>query len=232
MTALVLALAAAVGLLALLVAGVLRSHAEILRVLHELGVEQDDLFGPGGQPVPGPALARRPGVAVTDVAGSTPAGGAVHVGVVGAPHPTLLAFLSTGCAACTPFWEGLGGRPLELPDPATRVVVVTKGPEAESPADVTALAHPDVKLVMSTAAFEEYRVPATPYFVLVDGPTGTVAGEGSAAGWAQLTGLARRAGRDRRARRRFADRQRDTDAELAAAGLEPGDPALRPRPRA
>ena len=41
MVVLVTLLAVAVGLLSLLVAGLLRSHAEILRSLHELGVDLD-----------------------------------------------------------------------------------------------------------------------------------------------------------------------------------------------
>ena len=41
MTALVVALAVVVGLLTVLVIGLLRSHADILRALHELGVDLD-----------------------------------------------------------------------------------------------------------------------------------------------------------------------------------------------
>ena len=41
MVALITLLAVAVGLLSLLVVGLLRSHAEILRALHDLGVDLD-----------------------------------------------------------------------------------------------------------------------------------------------------------------------------------------------
>ncbi len=229
-TALVVVLAVAVGLLALLVAGLLRSHAEILRILHGLGVTEDEVLGrdTAAEPVP-----VRPSAApAADVAGATPQGGAVRVGVVATGQPTLLAFLSSGCATCGPFWDRLGEADLDLPIGDPRLVVVTRGPERESPPAVAALAPPGATVVMSTSAFVDYSVPATPYFVLVDGPSGRIAGEGTATSWEQLGGLLGRAAADAgfaaRARRRFADRIRDTDAELAAAGIEPGDPTLYP----
>ncbi len=229
-TALVVVLAVAVGLLALLVAGLLRSHAEILRILHGLGVTEDEVLGRDHDPKSIPARpASRP---ATDVSGATPQGGAVRVGVAATDHPTLLAFLSSGCATCGPFWDGLGDADLPLPLGEPRVVVVTKGPERESPPAVAALAPNGTTVVMSTAAFEDYTVPATPYFVLVDGPSGRIAGEGTATSWEQLAGLLTRAAADAgyatRVRRRFGDRMRDTDAELTAAGIEPGDPTLYP----
>ncbi len=111
------------------------------------------------------------------------------------------------------------------------MVVVTRGPDAESPAAVGALAPGGVRTVMSDQAYADYAVPATPYFVMVDGPSGRVAGEGAAVNWRQLAGLAGRAAGDSALaarRRRHRARLRDTDAELAAAGIEPGDPSLWP----
>ncbi len=228
-TALVVALAVAVGLLALLVAGLLRSHAEILRILHGLGVTEDEVLG-RRPPAAAPAPVRLSGAQAADVTGTTPQGGAVRVGVVATDHPTLLAFLSSGCAGCGPFWDGPG--PTALPPGEPRLAVVTRGPEQESPPAVAALAPPGVTVVMSSEAFEDYAVPATPYFVLVDGPSGRVAGEGTATSWEQLAGLLGRASADAghaaQARRRHGARLRDTDAELAAAGIEPGDPTLYP----
>ncbi len=229
-TALVVVLAVAVGLLALLVAGLLRSHAEILRILHGLGVTEDEVLG--SRPPAGGVPVRLSTAAAADVTGATPAGGAVRVGVLAAGQPTLLAFLSSGCATCGPFWDGLGRADLPLPPGDPRVVVVTKGPEQESPPAVAALTPPRATVVMSSEAYEAYGVPATPYFVLVDGPSGRVAGEGTATSWEQLAGLLGRAAADAghvaRARRRHLDRLRDTDAELTAAGIEPGDPSLYP----
>ncbi len=236
MTALVVVLAVAVALLALLMAGLLRSHAEILRILHSLGVTEDEVLGgaaPGDAlaPVPGTEPPGRTAAPAADITGTTPGGGAKRIGVVAAGHTTLLAFLSTGCQACRPFWDGPGD--LALPGADPRLVFVTKGPEAESQAAVAALAAGDIPLVMSSDAFARYTVPATPYFVLVDGRSGRITGEGTATTWTQLAGLLGRATADAghasaRRRRRFADRMRDTDAELAVAGIEPGDPSLYP----
>ena len=53
------------------------------------------------------------------------------VGVVGAPEPTLLAFLSSGCLTCREFWETFADPSLDVPGGA-RLVVVTMSPEDES----------------------------------------------------------------------------------------------------
>jgi hypothetical protein len=156
MAAVAVALALVLALLSVLVVGLLRSHAEILRALHDLGVNLED-----GAPAPArraPAVSRHapartaPGVApprgaeplgaAADLTGTLPRGGAARVAVVGVDHPTLLAFLSTGCGTCGTFWEELRAGVSVLPDPATRVVVVTNGPETESPAAVAELAPP------------------------------------------------------------------------------------------
>jgi hypothetical protein len=274
-SAVVATLGAAVGLLAVLVIGLLRSHAEVLRRLHELGagVYDDDLpLAAGGagtrSPValgPRPDIRTRPGVAgpsgerdapgaaeAHDIAGVSPAGETVAVGIVGAPHLTLLAFLSSGCATCAGFWRAFAdGVADDLPGPGTRLVIVTRGPESESPAEVRRLAPPAVTTVMSTVAFDRYDVPVNPYFLLVDGPRGRVIGEGAAATWAQVADLLRRAAADhgavpatgsarraggggvdrRRARVSELDsRQRDAlaEAELLSAGIGPGHPSLYP----
>src|SRR5689334_488563 len=110
MTALVVTLAVVMALLVVLVAGLLRSHAEILRTLHDAGLAHD----PAAPDAPAPR--RRAGAApavppsgpspeASDLSGVTPYGDAVAVGVVGATEPTLLAFLSSGCLTCREFWE-------------------------------------------------------------------------------------------------------------------------------
>jgi len=73
---------------------------------------------------------------------------------------------------------------------------------------------------MSSDAWQDYRVPGAPYFVLVDGATGRIAGEGSAQTWHQVTSLMGSAGGD------ASPRERLVDAELGAAGILPGDPWL------
>src|SRR3974390_271691 len=102
-----------------LVAGLLRSHADILRALHQLGAGVGDpsVDGDGAgrhQGVPvrmGPTLPPERGAAAHDVAGVTPAGDALAVGVARAGHATLLAFLSSGCTSCQTFWQALSGDP-------------------------------------------------------------------------------------------------------------------------
>ncbi len=229
--AILLAQTVSILLLGLLVVGLLKSHGRLLKVLHDAGFdvgtrEQD----PHGGRIEAPA---RTGKAAVDVAGTTPAGSAVSINLTDAGHPTLLAFLSTGCASCQTFWAGMSQAEKDLPGSATRLVVLTKGPEAESPGRIIELAPPSVKLVQSTQAWEAYEVPVTPYFVLVDGGTGRVAGEGSATSWAQVNSLLGQAladiSVDRSRPVRFGRRGEETaDQALGAAGIGPEHPSLRP----
>lgn len=249
MTVLVVLEAVVLALLALLVAGLLRSHAEILRALHDLGVgpgahDSDESVATGVPRVPALARSasspeRAPG---QDVVGESPTGGAVVVGIAGAPQPTLLAFLSSGCITCHGFWETFADPRLALPGGA-RLVVVTMGPEAESASAITGLAPDHVLVVMSSDAWDEYGVPGSPYFVYIDGAAGTIVGEGTAPDWAQVMSLMTNASDDgalaastsandarkgRAARRRLDDREREAraDAALLSAGIHPGDPRL------
>jgi hypothetical protein len=248
MAILVTVLAAAVLLLAVLVAGLLRSHAEILRALHELGA------GVGEEPASATTPNFRvqqglpgPGAAVTeahDIAGTTTEDEAIAIGIVGAQQHTLVAFLSSGCLTCQAFWRAFA-KPerLGLGD-GTRVVIVTKSADEESESALRELAPGEVPVVMSSAAWADYGVPGSPYFVHVDGPEGRVVGEGAATSWEQVASLLGQADADRRAHRRSrrrgghneasrlhpADRDRAdlVDRELLAAGIAPGDPSLYP----
>jgi hypothetical protein len=228
-TVLLAVLTAAVAALAVLVVGLLRSHAEVLRRLHELGAGlYDEATGPPAHAAP----RGEPAGTAHDLAGVSPAGEAVAVGIVGAPRPTLLAFLSSGCATCAGFWEAFAGDIMgDLPDRRTRLVVVTRGPEHESRSEVARLAPPGLTTVMSSAAFDDYGVPASPYVVLVDGPSGQVLGEGAAASWPQVANLLRQAVADQAAARRSEEpgtRGRDArvESDLVAAGIGQGHPSL------
>ena len=248
MIALVVAQTVVVALLGLLVVALLRSHAEILRRLHEI----DPVGGSevrGGQHEHGPTpvdFGVRPGVALPretetpayDVAGVSAAGEEVALSLVGAPRSTLLAFLSSGCMTCLDFWHAFARDDHRLPD-GIRLVVLTKGPEQESASRVAELAPPGVQVVMSTQAWVDYQVPMAPYFLLVDGPAGIVRGEGAASSWRQLVDLMGQAladskpGRDRTRRPAgAAERESRIDGELLAAGIRPGDPSLHPDPDA
>ena len=215
----------AIILLAILVVGLLRSNADVLRALHELGATEP------GTPASGRrrrhAAPEREGTA-PDVTGSTLTGSAVHVGVTGAQHPTLLAFLSTGCSACVSLWDGLKTGVGRIGSDDTRIVVVTKGPEAESESKLRELAPDGISLVQSTEAWFEYEVPVSPYFVLVDGPSGSVIGEGSAGSWGQVSSLMTQALADAGTVKldRLDNGEFRADAELRRAGILPGDPSL------
>jgi hypothetical protein len=208
-------------LLVILVAGLLRSHAEILR---RLGPAEED----GEQPMPAPAARAATGGerAAPALSGQTPSGDALALdfasGAAGAP--TLLAFLTTGCTTCAGFWETLAER--RLP-PEVRTVIVTHGADRESPSRIRKLAPPRIPVVMSSAAWTEYHVPGAPYFVLVDG---AVLGEGVATTWQALASLVTDAIEDRHAGDGgdAGARGQRVDRVLAAAGIGPEHPSLYP----
>ena len=227
------------ALLAVLVVGLLRSHAEILRRLHELGAGAYDDHGletPRLRTQPGVAEPRSVATPAHDVAGTSPSGSAVAVSVVDRPHTTLLAFLSSGCLTCGNFWNAFAqGEGEHLPGLDTRLVIVTKGPEAESPSAVQNLARGPAQTVMSSQAWADYEVPVSPYFVLADGRTGRVVGEGSGTTWSQVRDLLEQACADagfrtpsgrRRDRLDGPGRERLADEELRRAGITPGHPSL------
>lgn len=257
MTGLVIAEAVAIALLALLVAGLLRSHADILQALHELGAGQQpeqwredsapaaastaqvvsELDFPGvrdGIAPPRSIDVTDAATRVADIAGITPWDESIAVGVSG-EQSSLIAFLSTGCGTCAGFWDELnqpaGAR---LPE-STRLVIVTKGEDEESISALRRIAPQEVSVIMSSQAWADYEVPGSPYFLLIEG--GRVTGEGSGSTWQQVRALLGQASDDnevRRSRRRTAagmggrDRADRIDRELSAAGILPGDPSLYP----
>lgn len=225
MTTVILSVETAVlVLLTLLVAGLLRSHAEILRRLHELGsgLDDDGSAEPERRSIDLRADGSDSFGAAADLDGAGLRDDAVHVSVVGARHRTLIAFLSSGCLTCQVFWQAFADpRRLDLPDDI-RLVVVTKDPQEESISALLKVAPRDAAVVMSSAAWTDYRVPGSPYFVLVDGPAGRVRGEGTGAHWDQVKNLLRQAADD------AGDDGREVriDRELLAHGIAPGDPSL------
>lgn len=239
-TVLVVLLAVVVALLVVLVAGLLRSHAEILRALNRLGVDLDPDREPGTTTARPSSAPRSDSRRAADLAGTTPDGDALSIAIVGARQPTMLAFLTTGCTTCASFWEAFADDThLRVPGGA-RLIAVTKGEEAESPARLRKFAPPEVPVVMSSAAWDDYDVPVAPYFAYVDGESGTIVGEGAANTWDQVVSMCEQAIADagftpqRRQRRRRGSidgraREARADAVLRAAGIEPGDPSLYPR---
>ena len=201
-----------------LVAGLLRSHAEILRRLGPAGE------GPAldvAPPSAAPARAAHGEQPATALAGPTPDGDAITLDFAAAGEPTLLAFLTSGCSTCAGFWETLGEP--RLP-PGVRVVIVTHGTEHERPAALRRLAPPGIPVVMSSQAWKDYRVPGAPYFVLVDE---AIRGEGAATSWPAVGSLVSDAIEDQRGSGGSA-RAAAAEHKLAAAGIGPDHPSLYP----
>lgn len=250
MGAVVAVLAVVTALLAVIVVSLLRSHADILRALHEAGVRVDGHAAPGTRidrsvaaaevagriPEEGRALAAR----ALDVSGVSPSGDAVSISLTAAPR-TLLAFLSSGCLTCQELWTTIDteGQP-GLRRLGARLVVVGKGPAEESPSALAELESTSAPTVLSSEAWAHFGVPVSPYFVLVDGSERRVIGEGAGRSWSQVVRLLEQSIADaadpvptepRTTRRGFLtgrDRERRADRALIEAGIEPGDPRLRP----
>jgi hypothetical protein len=228
MTAVVIIEGLVIVLLAILVAGLLKSHAEILRQLDALGVTEEGTITLGSAQTR-PKTTGFERAPATTLSGVTLDGAATTVSLEQGRGNTMLAFLSSGCLSCQTFWKELGGD-FEPPTPATRAVIVTKGPESESPSRIRELAPSRVPLVMSDEVWQSFKVPMTPYFMLVDG-AGMVIGEGAAASWKHLLGLLRQSAADATSIDLTNPSKKDPpDRQLKAAGVLPGDPSLYESP--
>lgn len=239
MTALLVLESVILAVLCVLVAGLLRGYASVLRRLHEL--DSGALPASPGSPPPfrtadgviEPAHqieGRDEWAESHDVDGITLRGEIVTVRTVGVPQDTIIAFLSSSCEGCTGFWQELADRAWAVPS-GSRLLVVSKGPDEESPSVLEQLCPPDVDLVMSSQAWVDFAVPGSPYLVVADGRTGRVKGEGSGSSFSQVGGLIQqsvadgahpavvKADSDRR-------RARDVDRVLLSAGIGPNDPSL------
>ena len=263
MLAAVIAEGIAILLLGILVLGLLRSHALILKALHELGagleLEKDAGTGvttatTGGTPAgPGPVpvelesgvvpATRQDSTTAHDIVGTDLDRAEQTLTLTTPGSRTLLAFLTSGCSVCQTFWDEFQSA-VDVPgDGALRVVA--KGPEEESLTSLRTLAG-NLPVVQSSAAWVDYDIPGSPYFVYVEG--GQVTGEGSATTWPQVRDLMAQAVADGAEARAATGREgpgaligdalgrgdRDSipriDEELFAAGVHPGDPSLYTSP--
>lgn len=213
------------ALVALFVVALLRSHAEILRRL--AAIEARDPRPAATPSAPSPNAASAP---AHDLVGETLAGDAVKLALGPGSPSTLLAFMSSGCSSCAPLWESLRDDTARVPT-GMRVVIVCKGAESESVTRLAELAPTRAELLMSSAAWREYSVEASPHFVLVDGRSGRIAGRGSAASWEQLATLVSQAASDADPgaaawRGSSASRAARAEEALARAGISAGHPSL------
>ena len=153
MSVLLVLLGTVVALVALLVAGDLRTGGGLRRDLRA------HASSPGRE---------RERVPIVEMVGTTPGGAPTTIDLAGGGRPTLLAFLGSTCVSCHDLWRGAdradreGRRDL-------RVVVVTRGPGAESARRVAKHAPRLVPVVMSDDAWNAYGIGVAPAFVLVDG---------------------------------------------------------------
>jgi hypothetical protein len=124
-----------------------------------------------------------------DVRGVTVDGEPALVELERPDRPTLVAFLSTTCGICLGLWEQLRDRDLS----GVRTVVVTKDPAVEDVQRAAGLARSgSLPVVMSSEAWDDYEVPGSPYFLLVDGTPATVVAEGEASTWDAVQRIAER----------------------------------------
>jgi hypothetical protein len=256
MLAVVIAEGVAILLLGVLVLGLLRSHALILKALHELGagleLEKEagtgvTLATSGGKPGPVPVelesgvvqATRKDSTRAHDIIGTDLDRVEQRVTVTTPGTRTLLAFLTSGCSVCQTFWDEFRGQ-VDVPGDGA-LHIIAKGPAEESASSLRGLAG-DRDVVQSSGAWVDYDIPGSPYFVYVEG--GVVTGEGSATTWAQVRGLMAQGVADSEDARSAAGRagpgllvgDRDDlsriDAELLAGGVRPGDASLYRAPDA
>ncbi len=170
--------------LTILVLGLLRSHALILKALHDLGAGLDlETSARTAKGSPGPVpVELESGVVAPDREPGSRAPALADRELTGR---SLLAFLSSGCAVCAGFWSEFA-QPVDVPGDG-RLVVVAKEDDEESPSALAKLVPPGLDVVRSSLAFEEFEVPGSPYFVYVE--DGEIIGEGSATSWARVSDL-------------------------------------------
>ncbi|MGH9085262.1 MAG: TlpA family protein disulfide reductase [Acidimicrobiales bacterium] len=245
MGAVVAILSVVTAVLALIVVSLLRSHADILRALHDAGIRQEEGHGRATSPTARPEIegeGHALGIAPPDIVGTSPRGDALSVSMEASPR-TLLAFLSSGCRTCRELWASIDDEGVPtMQELGARLVVVGKDPAEESPSAMADLQPVTAPTVLSSEAWAAFGVPVSPYFVLVDGPQRRVIGEGAGRSWPQVRRLLEQALRDTGAapspdqplpRREFLGgraRERRADRTLAEAGILPGDPSLYAAP--
>jgi hypothetical protein len=219
--------------LTVLVVSLLRAYADVLAGLSKARSDIESLQTRSAGRTMNPLVAQpreeSEGSQAADVAGMTVDGEAVKIAMTGREGRVLLAFLSSGCLTCKPFWEALG-----LSENRAAVggqaIIVTKDASEESPSEIRRLAPDGARTILSSSSWREFGIPGSPYFVYVDRRNGEIVGEGSAVSWEQVLSLWAQSEADNREdmnRRAAVQRAMgDDDAALASAGINPDDPSL------
>ena len=115
---------------------------------------------------PIPTYRDHPATVPSDISGVAVDGSRRELRILDSTEPVLLLFLSAGCFGCLDLWEGMAELRGELPV-GLQVVVITKGPEHEDANAVAVLSAGGMSVVMSSSAYEDYRVAGPPFLVLV-----------------------------------------------------------------
>jgi hypothetical protein len=146
----------------------------------------DPDFVAGLRPVPTGDPGEAPDWPAADLRGTRPDGSAVAIDLADLSARLLLIFLTTRCDGCTAFWDGLA----DASDPTLSgvvPVVVTRGPGTVDAAEVAALASGiSGDVVMSDAAWTDYRVAGYPFLVLVDPHGRRILNEAVGFSWADI----------------------------------------------
>jgi hypothetical protein len=207
----------------LLVAGMLRTHADIMRALN-LGPADASQAATTDAELPAPP-------ASVDERLSAPAAPLEGVNLdldlmsfeMHGEGGTLLGFLSSGCLACLRLWDELSSPSNRLALPAKgRFIVVVKDPVEESLAKLRELAPAIHPVVMSSQAWSDYNVPGAPYFVWIDGATATIRGVGASD---RIEGVLKLLS-DHLAEENLPEARAEEERQLRSAGIYPGHPSL------
>jgi hypothetical protein len=156
----------------------------------------DPAFVAGLRPIPSGPLGVGPNVPASDLAGVDPSGHPAGLRMAEFGQPVLLAFLHIHCDGCEEFWQGFRDWSVLDPPPSVSAVVLTKGPRSV-PAEEVRRAGDGINrvpVIMSDAAWADYRVSSYPFFVLVDPATRTVVGETVGFGWSDVISMIRSSG--------------------------------------
>jgi hypothetical protein len=123
---------------------------------------------------PIPTYRDHPATVGHDLVGVDPGGAPRSIGMADGGGAVCVLFLSSSCQGCRDLWDGMAalGRAL---GPDVRVVVATRGPEAEDAAAVARLAASGgadrvTEVVMSSQAYVDYGVAGPPFYAVTVGP--------------------------------------------------------------
>jgi len=146
------------------------------------GPLSDPEFVAGLRPIPSGIGNPAPSWPAVDVAGVLPDGSPVVIELAVRNRPVLFVFLTVDCTGCELFWKGLVDAPAEVD-----VVAVTKSASEVSPLEVAARATGPV--VMSEAAWIDYRVTGYPFLVLVDPAARRIVAESVGFAWSDVDAM-------------------------------------------